>query len=176
MNALPPARPEPKEYAEDLERYISLVPEGDILTVLDAQLDDTLSLLRDVTEDEGNTRHPPYTWSVKEVVGHMIDSERIFGARAFRFARGDAAPLPSFEENAYVREGHFDARLVRDLAEEFEMVRRSNLCLFRQLSGEAWLRSGVANDKSISVRALAYVIAGHMRHHIAILWKRLARS
>jgi hypothetical protein len=175
MDTLPPTRPEPGEYAESYEKYIGLVPEVDILTVLGAQLDDTLSLLHEVTEAEGNTRHPPYTWSVKEVVGHLIDSERVFGARAFRFARGDATPLPGFEENEYVRQANFDARMMRDLAEEFEMVRRSHLCLFRQLSGDAWLRTGTANGQAISVRALAYGIAGHMRHHVAILWKRLAR-
>jgi hypothetical protein len=176
MNTLPPGRPDPDEYAEDHERYIALVPEGDILTVLGAQLDDTLTFLQEVTEDEGNTRHPPYTWSVKEVVGHLIDCERVFGARAFRFARGDATPLPGFDENEYVRQAKFDARLMRDLAEEFEMVRRSHLCFFRQLNGAMWLRSGIANDKAISVRAIAYAIAGHMRHHVAILWKRLART
>jgi hypothetical protein len=175
MNALSLARPQPGEYAEYYERYIFLVPENDILTVLNTQLGDTLSLLREVTEAQGNTRHPPYSWSVKEVVGHLIDGERIFGVRAFRFARGDATPLPSFEENDYVREGHFDARQVRDLAEEFEVVRRSNLCLFRQLDGAGWLRTGVASDNRVSVRALAYIIAGHTRHHVAILKKRLSR-
>jgi hypothetical protein len=176
MSNLAPARPQPGEYAEYYERYISLVPEGDILAVLNTQLDDTASLLREVSETVGNTRHPPYTWSVKEVVGHLIDGERVFGGRAFRFARGDSTPLPSFDENAYVREGNFDTRTVRDLAEEFEAVRRSNLYLFRQLSGDRWLRTGVASDNTVSVRALAYIIAGHMRHHMAILRKRLARS
>jgi hypothetical protein len=176
MNALSLARPQPGEYAEYYERYISLVPEGDILIILSTQLDETTSLLGKVTETEGNTRHPPYTWSVKEVVGHLIDAERIFGGRAFRFARGDATPLPSFDENAYAREGHFDARLVIDLAEEFETVRRLNLYLFKHLSADHWLRTGVASDNTVSVRALAYIMAGHVRHHAAILRKRLARS
>jgi hypothetical protein len=170
------SRPDATEYASYYGKYIALVPENDILTVLESQLDESLPLLRGVPETEGNTRHAPYTWSVKEVIGHLIDAERVFGYRALRFARRDATPLPGFEENDYVRNANFDAHSLRDLLTEFEMVRRSHLCLFRSLDGEAWLQRGTANNNAVTVRALAYIIAGHTQHHLAILRKRLAKA
>jgi DinB family protein len=170
-----PSRPDTTEYAPPYETYIKLVPEQDILTQLDQQIEGTLALLRDVSEAEAETRHAPYTWSVKEVVGHLIDCERIFGVRALRFARHDSTALPGFDENPYVEHARFDARPLVSLAQEFELVRRSHLLFFRGLDGDAWLRGGVANGHSVTVRALAYIIAGHERHHINILHKRLAR-
>jgi hypothetical protein len=170
-----PSRPGATEYASPFETYIKLVPDGDILTHLEQQIAETASLLRDVSESEAETRHAPYTWSVKQVVGHLIDCERIFGVRALRFARGDRTELPGFEENDYVRNARFDARPLGSLVEEFELVRRSHLLFFRGLDDAAWLQSGVANGCPVSVRALAYVIAGHERHHVAILRKRLSR-
>jgi uncharacterized damage-inducible protein DinB len=175
MGTQTPSRPEPGEYAAAYETYIRLVPEGDILTHLEQQIEDSLGLLRDVAESEAERRHAPYTWSIKEVLGHLIDSERIFGIRALRFARQDRAELPGFDENEYVQRARFDARTLGSLAQEFELVRRSHLLFFRGLDGEAWLRSGVANGQSVTVRALAYIIAGHERHHAAILRKRLSR-
>jgi hypothetical protein len=130
--------------------------------------------LRGVTEVQANTRHAPYTWSIKEVVGHLTDAERIFGYRALRIARHDPTLLSGFDENDYVRNATFDACPLSELATEFELVRRSHLCFFRHLKSEAWLRSGVANGNTVSVRALAYIIAGHERHHVAILRKRLS--
>jgi hypothetical protein len=167
-------KPEPTEYAPSEGRYVALVPEKDILAALGEQLQDTLALLHGVTEDQANTRHAPYTWSVKEVIGHMTDTERIYGYRALRFARKDSTPLPGFEENDYVRNATFDAYPLSELVAEFELVRRSHLCLFRHLPGEAWLRSGSANGNLVTVRALAYIMAGHARHHVAILRKRLS--
>ncbi len=175
MGTPTPSRPDPSEYAAAYEPYIRLVPAGDILTQLEQQIEDSLGLLRDVTESEAETRHAPYTWSIKEVVGHLIDSERIFGIRALRFARQDRAELPGFDENEYVRNARFDARTLTSLAQEFELVRRSHLLFFRGLDGEAWLRSGVADGQSVTVRALAHIIAGHERHHAAILRQRLSR-
>ena len=132
-------------------------------------------MLRDVSESEAQTRHAPYTWSIKEVVGHLIDSERIFGVRALRFARQDPTELPGFDENHYVRNAAFDSRPLASLAQEFEFVRRSHILFFRGLDDEAWLRSGVANGLAVTVRALAYIIAGHEQHHATILHRRLAR-
>ncbi len=175
MGTTTPSRPEPGEYAAAYEPYIRLVPAGDILTLLEQQIEDSLGLLRDVPESEAERRHAPYTWSIKEVVGHLIDSERIFGIRALRFARQDRAELPGFDENQYVQNARFDARTLVSLVQEFELARRSHLLLFRGLDGEAWLRSGVANGQSVTVRALTYIIAGHERHHAAILRQRLAR-
>jgi hypothetical protein len=167
-------RPLATEHAPYFEKYIALVPEGDVLAVLQGQLTETLAFLRSIPEPEGNRRHPPFTWSIKEVVGHLTDTERIFGYRALRFARGDATPLPGFDENAYVRAAEFDRRALGDLVDEFEALRRSHLCLLRNLPEEAWSRAGRANDNGVSVRALAYIIAGHTRHHMAIVRQRLS--
>jgi hypothetical protein len=174
MIAASVSRPDTTEYAPYYGTYISLVPGGDILAILERQLADVNGLLRGVPEAVGNTRHPPYTWSVKEVVGHLIDSERVFGYRALRFARGDATPLPGFDENAYARAVQFDSYALAELLDEFELVRRSHLHLFRHLDAEAWGRQGVANEKPVSVRALAWILAGHVCHHLAILRKRLS--
>ena len=169
------SRPGPNEYAPAFESYIKLVPECDILERLDQQIEGTLDLLRDVSESEAETRHAPYTWSTKQVIGHLIDSERIFGTRALRFSRQDPTELPGFDENHYVRRARFDARPLADLAREFELVRRSHILFFRGLDDEAWLRTGVANGNAVTVRALAYIIAGHELHHVTILHQRLSR-
>ena len=169
-------RPSPAEYAPYYGQYVELAPEDDVLAALQAQLDDVLALLRPVPEAQGTVRHPPYTWSVKEVVGHMTDTERVFGYRALRFARGDATPLPGFDENAYARAADSDRRPLAALVAEFEAVRRSHVGLFRNLPDAAWSRRGTANDNAVSVRAVAYIIVGHARHHTAILRRRLSRA
>ncbi len=175
MSSAIPSRPGAGEYASFYETYVKLVPDGDILSLLEQQIEETMTLLSDVTASEAETRHPPYTWSVKEVVGHLIDCERIFGVRALCFARADSTALPGFDENDYVRHARFEARPLAGLAREFEVVRWSHLHLFRGLDGDAWARSGVANGHPVTVRALAHIIAGHERHHRAILRKRLSR-
>jgi hypothetical protein len=167
-------RPSSTEYAPYYEKYLALVPEDDILPALESQLADTLAVLRAVPEAQGNVRHPPYTWSIKEVVGHLADSEQIFGYRALRFARGDETPLPGFDENVYARAAEFDRAPLKDLVNRFEALRRANLIVFRSLSEAAWSRGGKANDAPVTVRALAYIIVGHARHHTAILQKRLS--
>jgi hypothetical protein len=139
-------------------------------------MEDTLALLRRTSEEVANTRHPPYTWSIKEVVGHLTDTERVFGHRALRFARGDQTPLPGFDENNYVRAANFDAQPMAALLDQFEQVRRSHLLFFGHLPEEAWERGGVANNNAVTVRALAYIIAGHERHHAAIVAKRLSKN
>ena len=153
-----------------------LVPEDEVLGAMKAELTHTLDLLRDVPDDVALLRHPPYTWSIKEVVGHVTDAERIFGYRALRFARGDSSPLPSFDENSYVKVAMLDRLPLSDLLEEFELVRRSHLSLFANLAEADWSRHGVASGAQVSVRALAYIIVGHQRHHVAILRQRLAQD
>jgi hypothetical protein len=169
-------RPHPDEYAPFYAGYVSLVPEEDVLPLLAAGREATARLLDGVGEAEGDARHAPYTWSVKEVVGHLIDGERIFGYRALRFARGDATDLPGFDENAYVAAGRFDRLALADLAAEFAALRRSHELLFAGLPPEAWGRRGVANGAPVSVRALATILVGHERHHAAILARRLGRE
>ena len=172
MTAALATRPASTEYAPYYDRYIARVPEGDVTATLEAQLAETLALLRTIPEERGTHRYGPDKWSIKEVVGHLADSERIFAYRALRVARGDATPLPGFDENAYVRGARFDAIPLADLAAELEAVRRATLALLRGLDDEALGRRGVANDQEITPRALAYIIAGHERHHVGILRER----
>jgi uncharacterized damage-inducible protein DinB len=172
MTATAPARPGKDEYAAYYEKYTSLVPEGDVVETLARQSQETLALLRSVPEDRAGSRYEPGKWSVKEVVGHILDAERIFAYRALRFARGDRTELPGFEQDGYIEAADFDARTLADLAEEFESVRRSTLKLFGNLSAEAWLRRGTASNSEVSVRALAHIIAGHELHHVNILKTR----
>jgi len=163
-------RPAKSEYAPHYEKYVSLVPEDDdVLVALDQQLAETLILLRGVSEQHGAFRYEPGKWSVKEVLGHMIDTERIMAYRALRIARSDRTPLSGFEQDDYVTHGGFEKRSVASLAREFEQVRRASISLFRNLDSDAWERHGIANNVEISVRALAYIIAGHELHHKAIL-------
>lgn len=168
----PNHRPEAGEYAPYFERYISLVPDGDIVTVLNEQMDETLGLLRDIPEERAGFRYAPDKWSIKELLGHIIDAERIFAYRALRFARKDETPLPGFEQDDYIEHASYDDCRLSELAAELESVRRSTIFLFKHLAKEAWLRTGTANESEASVRAIAYMIAGHERHHCAILRER----
>jgi DinB family protein len=166
------SRPAEGEFLPYYERYIALVPEGDVLSTLEAQMTETQSLLRALPASSSTYRYAPGKWSVNEVIGHLIDSERIFAARALRFARNDATPLPGFEQDDYVRNSKFDAYPVAELASEFDSVRRATVFLFRHLEEPAWMRRGIANNAEVSVRALAYIIAGHELHHREILRSR----
>jgi hypothetical protein len=165
-------RPDPTEYVPYFGKYISLVEGDDIIAALSNQIDDTLAFIHGLSESQGDLRYAPDKWSIKEVIGHLIDTERIFAYRALRFARNDQSALPGFDENSYVAHSNYGARLLADLAEEFEFVRKANIYLFRHLGEEVWLRRGKANDNEISVRALAYNIAGHELHHLGIIRER----
>ncbi len=162
-------RPPKKEYDPYYQRYISLVPEEDVLIALDQQLAETMILLRSLSEQHGAFRYESGKWSVKEVLGHLIDTERVMSYRALRIARGDRTPIEGFEQDDYVQNGAFDNRSVANLGREFEQVRRATISLFRNLEPEAWQRIGIANQVEVSVRALAYIIAGHELHHKALL-------
>jgi hypothetical protein len=165
-------RPKEGEYLAAYSRYIALVPEGDILSILAKQNESTLALLHGLSEGQAGFRYAPGKWSVKELVAHLSDAERIFAARALRFARADQTPLPGFEEDDYVRHGAFDRFTLADLGAGFGDVRRSTLSLLKLMPVEASLRRGKANNAEISVRALAYVIAGHELHHMNVLRTR----
>jgi hypothetical protein len=165
-------KPDSTEYAPYFDKYISLAPEGEIVARLDEQIESTLSLIRGLSEAQGDHRYAPDKWSVKEVIGHLIDTERIFAYRALRFARNDATPLSGFDENNFVANADFGSRSLANLAEEFEYTRRSHIYLFKNLDGEASLRRGVSNNNELSVRAIAYILAGHELHHVEILRTR----
>jgi uncharacterized damage-inducible protein DinB len=163
------ARPQPGEYAPYYDRYICLVQGEDILDTLDQQRRQTMLTLCSRDDEEGEFRYAPDKWSVKEVLGHVCDSERIFAYRALRISRADATPVEGFEQDDYVRNGPFAQRPLADLVEDFIAVRRATLSLLRNLDEAAWSRRGVANKNEVTVRALAYIIAGHELHHRRIL-------
>jgi hypothetical protein len=165
-------RPANDEYLPYYGRYIERVPDGDVLSTLAQQSSETIALLRGLPESVANYRYAPDKWSVNELVGHLIDSERLFTNRALRFARGDATPVPGFEQDDYVRAATFDAYPLAELASELQVVRQSTLYFFRHIDDDAWARRGIANNAEISVRALAYIIAGHELHHREILRTR----
>ena len=169
-------RPEPGEYAPYHAGYVALATEDDLPAALRAELPRTLDLLRDVPDADASVLHPPYTWTIKQVISHMSDAERVFGYRALCFARGDRTPLPSFDESSYAETSESDARPLPSLVDEFAAARLSNLATFANLPPASWTRLGIANSAEISVRALAAIMLGHERHHAAILRKRLGRE
>jgi len=165
-------RPDSTEHAPYFAKYVSLVPDGEIVATLGKQIEDTLGLLGGLSEAQGDLRYAPGKWNVKEVIGHLIDAERIFAYRALRFARNDQTPLAGFDENSYAANSSFGSRRLADLAGEFKCVRESNIYLFKHLDDEAWSRRGVSNQNEISVCALAWITAGHELHHVGILRSR----
>ena len=172
MSAPATARPEPNEYASYYERYISLVPDANLIETLERQGAETLALLRALPEERGGHRYGPGKWSIKQLVGHLSDGERLFSYRALSIARGDRAPLPGMEQDEWMANVDFDARTLSSLIDEFESVRAATLHLLRHLSPEAWARRGTASDNEVTARALAYIIAGHEAHHVRILRER----
>lgn len=167
--ALSIARPEPGEYAPYYERYISLISGSDILGTLESQRRQMMLLLSGRDEEDGDIRYAPDKWTANEVLGHVCDTERIFAYRALRIARGDRTPIEGFEQDDYVRNGPFGRAPLAEIVEDYIAVRRATLTLLRNLDEAAWRRRGVANKNEITVRALAYVIAGHEVHHRRIL-------
>jgi uncharacterized damage-inducible protein DinB len=172
MTSVSIPRPDTSEYAPYYGRYIGKVPAGELLAVLERQRGETAALLRGIPEAKATHRYAPGKWSIKEVIGHISDSERIFSYRALRFARGDRTPLPGFEQDDYMRPARFDARPLAGIAAELDSVRLATLALFRGLDAEALARRGEASGKEVSVRALAWIIAGHTHHHVEILRER----
>jgi uncharacterized damage-inducible protein DinB len=165
-------RPDQSEHAPYFSRYIDLVPEEDVVTALAAQGDETQELLASLDEERAAYRYAPDKWSIKGVIGHVADSERIFAYRLLAVARGDETPLPGFDEKEYAKHANFDQRSLRDLAEELGALRRANFLLMRNLSDDDWNRRGIANDNATSARALAYTMLGHERHHLKVLRER----
>lgn len=165
-------RPGAGEYLPYYERYISLVAGDDVVARLEGQLSDTLALLRGVSEVQAESRYAPGKWSVKEVVGHVLDYEHIFASRALAFARAGKVSMPGFEQDELMGGAPFDGYSLGELASEFEHARRANVSFFRHLGEEAWARRGVASDAEVSVRALAYIMAGHELHHLRVIRER----
>jgi uncharacterized damage-inducible protein DinB len=168
-------RPDATEFAPFYAGYVAGVPEGDIISILHRDGDEWQRVLAELPEARGDHRYAEGKWSIKQVVGHVSDAERIFTYRALRVARGDRTPLASFDENAYAETAGSDRRTLSALAAELKAVREATLALFNSLPEDAWTRTGTASEKSVSVRALAYITAGHAQHHLKILRERYLR-
>jgi hypothetical protein len=168
-----PEQPAGDEYDPYYAGYINRIDRGeDVLTVLEQQLGSTPALFQGMEESRANYRYAPGKWSIKEVMGHLADTERILSDRVLRIGRGDTTPLPGFDEDAYVPAMEAGARPIGDVVAEWSAVRRATLALFRGLPPAAWVRRGVANGATVTVRALAFIVAGHERHHLETLRNR----
>ncbi len=172
MTASLRSRPPKEEYFPFYAGYIASVPEGDIVSLMRSLGAELNASLAKIPESKGSHRYADDKWTIKVVLGHLIDAERIFTYRALRLARGDQTPLPGFEENDYARTSGSDARTVADLAAELASVRESSARMFESLPDEAWAQRGTVNGGVVSVRALAYITAGHAKHHLNVLRER----
>ena len=168
-------RPDPAEAATYYARYIDRVPDGDVVRTLETQLEEMSGLLRTVSEEKSLRRYAPGKWSVRELLSHVTDTERVFVHRALWFARGFDSPLPSFEQEIAVAAAGADAISWARHVEEFRAVRLATVPLFRNLPAEAWTKQGVASGNPVTVRALAWITAGHADHHAAVLRERYLR-
>jgi uncharacterized damage-inducible protein DinB len=165
-------RPTESDYSAAHAGYVALVPEDDVLSAMEQQSSAMQKVLASLDETKAAHRYGEGKWSVKEVIGHVADAERIIGYRALAVARGDEQPLPGFDEQSYVANASFGDWKLGDLAEQYALVRRANIVFFKNLPAEAWERRGTANQAPVSVRGLAYVIVGHERHHLQVLRER----
>lgn len=176
MSTVTIGRPAADEHSAYFGRYISRVPDGDLLSQLRQQVIETVTLLKTIPESRGSHAYAPGKWSIKTVIGHMIDVERVMAYRALRFARNDKTDLPGFDENQWAADSNFDARTLADLIEELEVVRTATVHFAKHLNTEDQERRGIASGQPVSVRALLYIIAGHERHHVALLNERYLSS
>jgi hypothetical protein len=165
-------RPDPTEYPQYAADYVSRVPEGNVLDTLEKQIEETAELVRGLGPGMEDKRYAPGKWSIREIIGHLGDGERVFSERALRFSRCDPTPLPGFDENDYVREAPFNRIPIQDLLAELVHLRKATLYFYRGLDEEALMRRGIANETEVSVRAIAFMIAGHERHHLDVLRER----
>jgi len=160
-----PGRPQVGEFVDYYGQYINLVPEGDISSILEQQIDETVATLSTFSDEQAVWRPAPGEWNVIEIVGHLADIERAFAYRALSFARNSPSALPGVDPDDFMIDAGFSRRPLADVVAEFVAVRRASVTLFQSLDEAAWLRRGVASDNEVSVRALAYISAGHERHH-----------
>ncbi|HEX9081970.1 MAG TPA: DinB family protein [Holophagaceae bacterium] len=165
-------RPTPGEFAPSYAPYVSAVPEGDVLAFLQVQQDEVLALFGGFSEVQGAFRYAPGKWTLKDLLQHLIDSERVFTYRALRIGRGDTTPLPGYEENAYAAAAHADRRTMGDLLAEWQAIRAASLGFFRSLPEAAWSNVGTANGVPVTARCFPYFCAGHTAHHLGILRER----
>jgi hypothetical protein len=172
MNTVMLAAPDRSEAAEYYFRYIDLAAGSDVLALLERQTSQMLELLASVDEARSLHRYAPDKWSMRQVLSHVSDTERVFVYRALWFARGFEAPLPGFDQDVAVAGADANARTWRSHLDEFQSVRAATVTFFRGLQPDAWDRRGVASDNPVTVRALAFITAGHVAHHINVLRER----
>ena len=165
-------RPQPNEAASYYSKYIDRVADDDIVAVLATQLEETVAFLSEISEEQSLHRYAPGKWSMRELLGHVSDTEQVFTFRALWFARGFHDPLPSYDQEIAVAAAESDKVSWASHIDEFRSIRSATLALFRNLPADAWLRSGIASDNLVTVRAIAYIVAGHLSHHLAILRER----
>ncbi|HEY0426901.1 MAG TPA: DinB family protein [Pyrinomonadaceae bacterium] len=165
-------RPEKTEYNEYYETYVSLVPETEIVRVLENQQAELQEIFEQISEEKSLHAYAEGKWTIKELLGHLTDGERIFAYRALRISRADQTPIEGFEQDGYIENSNFNQTSLPDLLNELLYVRKANLIFFQNLPENAWMRTGTASDSPVSVRALAYIMAGHIRHHIRVLRER----
>ena len=172
MSEVPITRPDPSEFAPHAKAYVDLVPEGDFLGHLAQQVETTGALLQPVDEDRASTfTYAPGKWTIKQTIGHLSDTERILACRALRMARADTTPQPGFEQDDYVQSAHASRRTMASLLDEFRSVRQATLSLFKSFSPEDWTRQGPVSNWHLTVRGIAFTLAGHELHHLRILNK-----
>jgi uncharacterized damage-inducible protein DinB len=169
---MPNRRPDPSEHAPYYGKYISLVPGDDPVAALQENLRTTSELLESIGEEQSNASYAAGKWSMKQLLGHLNDAERIFSYRATRISRGDETPLPGFEQEDYINNFPFESLRWADLVAEYKAIRQSSLALLTQLPKAAWERRGTASNAPVSVLAVAYIMAGHELHHVKILRER----
>lgn len=165
-------RPEPNEYDRYYEGYVSLVPETDIIGAMSEQIDEIEKIFVEIKEEKSLHAYAPGKWTIKELLGHLIDGERIFAYRALRISRGDQTPIEGFEQDGYIENSNFNAAKFEDLTKELILSRKANLLFFKNLTDQSWSRVGTASGVPVSVRALSYIMVGHIRHHQNILRER----
>lgn len=169
-------RPEKEEFSPFYFAYVSLIPDGNIISILNKQIEDITLLLTNISEEQGQFRYAPEKWSLKEVIGHMIDTERIMAYRLLCISRGEQLSLPGFDEKMYVANASFHHHPIKQIQEHLSIVWESTVVLLESLDAEAWIRRGWANNSEVTVRALAYIIAGHTMHHFNIIKERYLNS
>lgn len=174
LETLTSMRPTQDEYFAYYDTYISKVPAGNIIQQLEAQLAEVRSSLGSLSNDEAEKIHPPYTWTIKQVTGHLIDAERIFADRLHRFAMGEQQAQPGMDQDIYVSSADYRSVSLHALIEELLHCRQANILLLKRLTPEAWSRQGIASGYAVTVRALAWMLAGHIIHHLRIVKQRLA--
>jgi|SRR5579883_2897687 len=167
-------RPERNEYGDWHVDYVSRVPDGNVIDTLEKQSKELLAFIKTLSEEQAEKPPAPGKWTFKQVIGLLCDGERVLAYRAMRIARGDQTPLPAYEQDDFVRESNANERSLADLAAEHEAVRRATIALFKSIPPQVWLRRGTASGIEVSVRALAYITAGHEQRHLELMKKQLS--